>query len=467
MNHGTPSGADAPGLKAGRLKADLYADQFSDSTPPLTDRQAIVEADRCHYCFDAPCARACPTDIDVPSFIHRIAQHNVRGAADAILSENILGGMCGRVCPTETLCEQACVRSAQEGQPVQIGRLQRYAVDRYLAAPEKPLFVRAADTGKRVAVVGAGPAGLAAAHRLATQGHEVVIYDAHAKPGGLNEYGLAAYKTPHDFAQKEIAWLLSIGHITLKQEHLLGRDITLAQLRADYDAVFLGMGLAGVNALGIDEPELEGVQEAVDFIAALRQSRHLDHVAVGRSVVVIGGGMTAVDAAVQAKKLGAREVTMVYRRGEDDLKASPHEREWAQTNGVTLRYWSVPKKVHGNEGQVTGITFDVVKNDSGTLRSTGEQFTLDADMVLKAIGQTFDSAPLDDAIRLQQGRIVVDEEGRTSLPDVWAGGDCCVGGLDLTVDAVRQGKAAAQSIDSDLRHVSTSPITTSQESAHG
>ena len=466
MNHGTPVGTDAPGLKAGRLRAEAYVEQFSDSTPPLTDRQAVVEADRCHYCFDAPCARACPTDIDVPSFIHRIAQHNVRGAANAILSENILGGMCGRVCPTETLCEQACVRTAQEGQPVQIGRLQRYAVDRYLAELGQPLFTRAADTGKRIAVVGAGPAGLAAAHRLATQGHEVVVYDAHTKPGGLNEYGLAAYKTPDGFAQREIAWLLSVGHITLKQEHLLGRDITLAQLREEYDAVFLGMGLAGVNALGIKEPPLQGVEEAVDFIAALRQSQHLNHVAVGRSVVVIGGGMTAVDAAVQAKKLGARDVTMVYRRGEDDLKASLHEREWAQTNGVTLRYWSVPKALHGEAGCVTGVTFDVVKSCDGALLATGEQFTLVADMVLKAIGQIFDAAPLDDAIRLQQGRIVADEEGRTSLSGVWAGGDCCVGGLDLTVDAVRQGKAAAQSIDNALQ-TPASPFMTSQEAAHG
>lgn len=466
MNHGTPLGIDAPGLKSGRLRAEAYAEQFGDSTPALTDRQAVVEADRCHYCFDAPCARACPTDIDVPSFIHRIAQHNVRGAAHAILSENILGGMCGRVCPTDTLCEQACVRKTQEGLPVQIGKLQRYAVDQYLADPGQPLFTRAADTGKRIAIVGAGPAGLAAAHRLATQGHELVVYDAHTKPGGLNEYGLAAYKTPEDFAQREIDWLLSIGHITLKQEHLLGRDITLAQLREEFDAVFLGMGLAGVNALGIEALPLEGVEEAVDFIAALRQSPHLNQVEVGRSVVVIGGGMTAVDAAVQAKKLGARDVTMVYRRGESDLKASVHEREWAQTNGVTLRYWSVPNALQGEAGHVTGITFDVVTQRDGALLPTGEQFTLAADMVLKAIGQTFDATPLGDTIRLHQGRIVVDEEGHTSLPGVWAGGDCCVGGLDLTVDAVRQGKAAAQSIDTALQ-TPASPFTTRQEVNHG
>ncbi len=447
MKNTPPAGIDVPGNQAGRLSAEAYAINFSDSTPPLNAVQAVIEAERCYYCFDAPCTRACPTDIDVPSFIHRIAQDNVTGAAEAILHANVLGGMCARVCPTETLCQQACVRNAQDGNPVKIGLLQRFATDSYLTSPSNPLFMRAPSTGKTIAVVGAGPAGLTVAHRLAVCGHQVVVFDARPKPGGLNEYGLAAYKTTQDFAQKEIAWLLSIGGIELRLNQRLGHDMTLEQLRHDFDAVFLGMGLAGVNALGIDEPPLAGVREAVDFIADLRQAEDLSQLVIGRQVVVIGGGMTAVDAAVQAKKLGAREVTLVYRRGQADMKASPEEQHWALQCGVSVRHWAAPLTLHGENGAVTGIRFQVMHLVDGTLTASEETFTLPADMVLKAIGQTYDAAPAGTVINLKNGRIVVDEQGRTSLPGVWAGGDCCADGLDLTVDAVRQGKLAAKSIE--------------------
>ncbi|ATA26050.1 dihydropyrimidine dehydrogenase [Brenneria goodwinii] len=472
MKTSLPPGVDTPGIQSGRLSAAEYADNFSDSVAPLTNIQAVIEAERCYYCYDAPCTRSCPADINVPSFIHRIAQENVRGAAQAILSENVLGGMCARVCPTETLCEQSCVRNQQDGKPVRIGLLQRYATDAYLSNPGQPLFTRATSTGKKVAVVGAGPAGLTAAHRLARCGHQVVVFDAREKPGGLNEYGLASYKTTDDFAQREIAWLLSIGGIELRLNQRLGRDISLDRLRADYDAVFLAMGLGGVNALGIEGEPLEGVREAVDFIAELRQASHPGEVAIGRNVVVIGGGMTAVDAAVQAKKLGAREVTMVYRRGEADMKASPHEQEWAKANGVTIRHWAAPLTIHGENNCVTGVSFMVMQWLAGALVASGENFTLPADMVLKAIGQTYDAGPTESVITLKGGRIATDEEGRTSLPGVWAGGDCCADGLDLTVDAVRQGKAAAASIDAVLRPFASHPVnhnpsTTDREYSHG
>lgn len=438
---------DTPGIKAGRLGASDYIARFQEASPPFSDSQAVTEASRCHYCFDAPCSKACPAGIDVPCFVHRIAQHNTVGAAEAILSENVLGGTCSRVCPTENLCEQACVRNAQEGCAVQIKKLQRFATDDALARPPaKPFFERKPATGKRVAVVGAGPAGLTAAHSLAQQGHEVVIFDARPKPGGLNEYGLAGYKTSSQFTQQEIEWLLSIGGIELQQGHVLGRDITLTQLQASFDAVFLALGLVGTNALSLEGENLGGVRDAVDFIAELRQSEHKSRVAVGRSVVVLGGGMTAIDAAVQAKLLGAREVTLVYRRGEEAFKASAHEREWAQINGVKVRYWSSPKALHGHEGNVTGISFSLMHQQGSALAETGETYCLEADMVLKAIGQCFDAGPLEEKIALKQGRIAVDEHGRTSLAGVWAGGDCCADGLDLTVDAVRQGKLAAQSI---------------------
>ena len=436
---------DLADLKAGRLSAADYASNLGDAHPPLNRPQALIEAERCYYCYDAPCQTACPTGIDIPTFIQRVAQDNVRGAAEAILTANPLGGMCARVCPTEVLCEQACVRNTNESKPVEIGMLQRYAVEGYFNKPGQPLFMRAPATGKRVAEVVAGPAGQAAAHGLARRGHDVALFDANPKLGGLNEYGLATDKVAGGFAQQEIDWLLSIGGITPKLNCRLGRDITLDGLLSDYDAVFLGLGLAGVNALGIAEPQVPGLRNAVDFIAELRQSEP-SNVVVGRKVVVIGGGMTAVDAAVQSKLLGAEQVTMVYRRGMDGLSASEHEQHWAQTNGVTIRCWARPLAVEAEGGELRGMRFAATKVEAGKLVDTGEQFTIEADMVLRAIGQTYDATPAGAAIELQGGRIKTDEQFRTSLARVWAGGDCRIGGRDLTVEAVEHGKRAAESI---------------------
>jgi glutamate synthase (NADPH/NADH) small chain len=444
---------DLADLKSGRLNAADYERNFADAHPPLLRSQALIEAERCYYCYAAPCQTACPTGIDIPAFIQRVAQDNVRGAAEAILTANPLGGMCARVCPTEVLCEQACVRNTHESKPVEIGLLQRYAVEGHFANPgPRPLFERAAATGRRIAVVGAGPAGLAAAHGLARRGHDVVLFDAAAKLGGLNEYGLATYKVAGGFAQREIDWLLGIGGITPKLNCRLGRDITLDGLLAEFDAVFLGMGLAGVNALGIAEPQVAGLRDAVDFIAELRQSAP-QIVPVGRRVVVIGGGMTAVDAAVQSRLLGAEQVTMVYRRGPEGLSASTHEQHWAQTHGVTLRCWARPLGIEADGGVLRGMRFAATALRDGQLVDTGELFLLEADMVLRAIGQTFDTAPAGPAIELQGGRIKTDAQFRTSFPRVWAGGDCRYGGRDLTVEAVEHGKRAAESIHAELTGV--------------
>ena len=442
--------AAACGLVAGRLNLADYAANFADAHPTLAPAQALIEADRCYYCYDAPCTTACPTGIDVPAFIARIAQDNVRGAAREILAANPLGGMCARVCPTEVLCEQACVRNAHESKPVAIGALQRYATDALMASGQRALFARAAPTGRHVAVVGAGPAGLACAHRLALLGHEVTLLDAKPKLGGLNEYGLASYKTPGDFAQQEIDWLLSIGGIIPRNNQRLGRDFTLDGLLADFDAVFLGLGLAGVNALGIAVPQVAGVYNAVDFIAQVRQTPDKSQVPVGRRVVVIGGGMTAVDAAVQAKLLGAQSVTMCYRKGKASLSASEVEQQWAQTQGVVLQLWATPQAILVQDGQLQGVRMASTALVDEQLVHTGETFDLPADMVLQAIGQAYVPAPAGAALQLEGGRIATDAQGQTNVPRVWAGGDCRAGSQDLTVHAVADGLQAAQSMHQAL-----------------
>ena len=432
----------SPGVAAGRLDDAAYAENFSDLHPALDAHEALVAADRCYFCHDAPCVTACPTDIDIPLFIRQIATGTPDAAAKTILSQNIMGGMCARVCPTETLCEEACVREMAEGKPVKIGQLQRYATDHLQAQGVHP-FSRAAVTGKTVAVVGAGPAGLSCAHRLAMLGHDVTVYDARPKPGGLNEYGIAAYKTPEGFAQAEVDWLMQIGGITLEHGKALGSDMTLDQLKADFDAVFLGVGLGGVNALAVDGGDKDGVLDAVDFIADLRQADDMGALPVGRDVVVIGGGMTAVDAAVQSKLLGALNVTLAYRRGRDRMNASVFEQDLAASKGVRIMTNVVPKALHGN-GAVREIEFEYVNAD---MTGTGETVRIPADQVLRAIGQTLEGDALPD---LDGGKIAVTGAGRTSMKGVWAGGDCAAGGDDLTVTAVAEGRDAAMDIHASL-----------------
>ncbi|HVW56477.1 MAG TPA: NAD(P)-dependent oxidoreductase [Rhizobiaceae bacterium] len=440
------------GIAAGRLSAAQYQVNFGDLHPPLDHHEALVESDRCYFCYDAPCMQACPTSIDIPLFIRQIGNGNPLGAAKTIFDQNILGGMCARVCPTETLCEEACVRETAEGKPVQIGRLQRYATDTAMARGRQ-FYERAAPTGKTIAIVGAGPAGLACAHRLALHGHEVTIFEARDKAGGLNEYGIAAYKTVDGFAQAEVDYVTAIGGITIENGKALGRDFALADLTGRYDAVFLAAGLAGVNALRAEGEDAEGASNAVDFIEALRQVSDLATLPIGRRVVVIGGGMTAIDAAVQSKLLGAEQVTICYRRGQEQMSASEYEQDLAAANGVTIRHWLQPKRVIADDGKVAAIELEYTALRDGRLVGTGETLRLEADQVFKAIGQSFDAAPLNGSgnqIMMENGKIRVDAEGRTSIAMIWAGGDCVAGGEDLTVSAVAQGRDAAESIHRTL-----------------
>ncbi len=434
-------------IASNRLSEQQIHDNFSDLHPPLSDLQARAEAARCLFCHDAPCIEACPTDINIPGFIRRIAMGNLKGAATEILDANIMGDTCANVCPVEELCELKCVMNTAEHKPVTIGLLQRHATD-YLFAQGVQPFERGTPSGKRVAVLGAGPAGLSCAHRLALHGHEVDLFEARGKAGGLNEYGIAAYKMLDERAAREVEFILAVGGITLHTGKALGSELTLAGLRNDYDAVFLGLGHNAVNRLNLDGEDSSGMHNAVDYIERIRQE-DLTSLPVGRRVVVIGGGNTAIDIAVQTKKLGAESVTIVYRRSQQQMSATWHEQEIAQTNGVLIKTWAQPVGIVHEEHGLTGIVFETTRqNDDGRLEGTGERFELAADMAFKAIGQVLDTHAVGNelnALQIEHGRIAVNDQRRTSLPDVYAGGDC-IAGTDLTVTAVQDGKLAAEAI---------------------
>jgi glutamate synthase (NADPH/NADH) small chain len=431
------------------------AQQFTDLAPPLTSRQAAIEAARCLYCYDAPCTRICPSEIDVASFIRNIHDQNINGAAVGILKQNILGGSCARVCPTEILCEDACVRNHdEEGQPVKIGLLQRYALDHanFTAHP----FQRAPLTGKVIAVVGAGPAGLSCAHRLSMLGNDVVIFEAREKAGGLNEYGIAKYKLTNDFAQKEVEFLMAIGGIEVRHGFKLGDNLTLHELHTRYDAVFLSPGLNACRQLGLTGEDAPGLMAATDYIAALRQASDLAALPVPKRAIVIGAGNTAIDMAVQIKRMGAEDVTLVYRRGFEAMSATHHEQDIAKANYVRMRTWAAPLEVLLDDaGRVRGMRFEETRMQDGRLAGTGAFIEIAADAVFKAIGQSIEPAGLSDPMAQQLTRsgdkLHVDAQFRTALPGVYAGGDCVSPGQDLTVEAVQHGKLAAHAIHHDIQ----------------
>ena len=434
-------------LNTGGGNREELAGRFADLHPPLTMRQAVTESQRCLYCYDPPCTSACPTGIDVPAFIASIAQDNVNGAAQAILSQNILGGSCARVCPTEILCEHACVHNHEQGgRAIQIGRLQRHALDqaRFSSHP----FRRAPATGRQIAIVGAGPAGLSCAHQLALLGNDVTIFEAKPKPGGLNEFGVARYKLTDHYAQKEIDFLLQIGGIKIQYGQQLGLQISLTGLTEQFDAVFLASGLNQARELELSDEQSPGMLAALDYISVLRQAEDLTRLPVPNTCLILGAGNTAIDMAVQIRLMGAQQVTLVYRRGAQDIPATALELQLALQHQVQLICWAQPLRILLNEQQqVTGMRFEKTAILNNQLRATGTTFDLAAQAVFKAVGQQLDAAPYrENALRIEHGKIWVDADFQTSMPGVYAGGDCVMPDPDLTVYAVQHGKLAARAM---------------------
>lgn len=438
-----------------QIPVEAISRNFADIAPAFTGNEAHVEASRCLYCYDAPCIKACPTEINIPRFIQQIGTNDVLGAARTIFMENIIGGSCGRVCPTEVLCEGACVYNGLNKKPIEIGRLQRFATD---AAIEKGVrfFEKGAESGRKVAIVGAGPAGLSCAHELTKLGHDCVVFEASAQPGGLNTHGVAGYKITTDFALREAEYVSKIG-FELRLNTPVGASPSVEELIKEYDAVFLAVGLGETARLGIEGEDLEGCLEAMNFIGPTRRPGY-EGSRIGKNVLVIGGGNTAIDVATAAVRLGAPTVTIVYRRTPELMPAFKYEFELAKRDGVQFRWLTAPLRVLGENGRVSGLECARLRVGGGDGRGrletvAGSEHVIPCDMIVKALGQTplADSLSKIPGLSLEDGIVEVSKDGMsTSLPGLFAGGDCTNGGGEV-VDAVQHGKLAAQGIDSYLR----------------
>ena len=438
-------------IKNNRLSKDQYDENFADIHPPFENITAAqVEASRCLFCYDAPCTKSCPTSIDVPKFIKQIVTDNVKGSAHTIFSSNIMGAGCSKVCPVEKLCEGSCVFNLLEEPPIPIAKLQRYSTEKAMENNWQ-LFQRKPSVGKKVAIVGAGPAGLSCAHVLSRAGVDVTIFEKESKGDGLMTHGIAAYKVTRQFCEDEVNYILSLGGIEIKYNHEIGKEITLSKLKKDYDAVFLAWGVGVARQLEIPGEKLEGVVDAISFIYDLR-SKGFSSVPVGDKVAVIGMGMTAIDAATQAKRLGAKEVTMVYRRTEAEKPCTDVELDIAKLDGCKIIWLAAPQKIKGSEGKVKQLVCSKMKlgePDASGRKSpvdTGETFVLDVDMVIKAAGQVpFEKLVKKSNLDNKNGKIVVKENCATNIKGVFAGGDAVNGGKEV-VDAAQAGKIGAKAI---------------------
>lgn len=441
-------------ILSNRLTEQQYAENFSEIHPPFENKNAaLVEANRCLFCFDAPCIKGCPTSINIPKFIKQITTDNIKGSAHTIFVSNIFGGACSRVCPVEKLCEGNCVYNLLEEKPIEIARLQRWATDKVIH-DKVQLFERkkvSDQDKKRVAIVGAGPAGLSCAHVLSREGVDVTVFEKESKGGGLMTYGIAAYKVSPGFCEEEVDYITSIGGIDIQYNHSLGAEVTLEQLQAEYDAVYLGMGVGLANKLNIPGEDLEGVYDAISFIYDIRTKAY-NNIPVGTKVAVIGMGMTAIDAATQSKRLGAEQVTMVYRRSEAEKNCTQVEFDIAKLDGCQFLWLAAPKEIIGENGKVTALVCDVMKLGAPDYSGkpapipTGETVRLEVDMVIKATGQSpYMDLVNSSGLENNRGKVMVKDKAITNQEKTFAGGDCVNGGKEV-VDAVQAGKDGAQAI---------------------
>ena len=442
-------------IKNNRLTQTEYQENFTDIHPPFeTSDAALTEANRCLFCYDPPCMKSCPTSINVPKFIRQITTDNIKGSAHTIFASNIMGAGCSKVCPVEKLCEGACVYNLMHEEPINIARLQRYSTEKAMEN-QWQLFERKPSKGKRVAIIGAGPAGLSCAHTLSREGIEVTIYEKETKGGGLMTYGIAAYKVTPEFCEDEVNYITSIGGISIKYNHELGKNITIEELQRNYDAVYLAFGVGMARQLDIPGENLFGVTDAIKFIYDLRDN-DLSTIAVGDKVAVIGMGMTAIDAATQAKRLGASEVHLVYRRTQEEMPCTEKELNIAKLDGCNIIWLAAPKEIIGNGDNVSQLVCDIMElgaPDVSGRRSpvaTGKTFSLDVDMVIKAAGQMpFSNMVSAENLENNNGKVAVQGKSKTSLSNVFAGGDCVNGGREV-VDAVQAGKDGAAAIVKQL-----------------
>ena len=441
---------------ASKLSDEEYEENFKELKPAFSKNSAVTEANRCLYCYDSPCKTACPTHIDIPAFIKKIATGNLKGSAKTILESNWIALTCAKACPVEELCEGACVYNDKDEKPIEIGRLQRYAIDNYFASGMPALFKAKEKSGMSIGIIGSGPAGLACGAELALLGYDVQIYEANEVPGGLSTWGIAPYKVRQEDSLKEVELVKSLG-VKIKTGVRIGESISVEELLNKHDAIFIGIGLGESSKLNIPGENLGGIFGALSFIENVKKEKW-NSIDVGKRVAIIGAGNTAIDAATEAKRLGAEKVSIIYRRSEEEMPANDFEFRLAKHDGISFHFLTSPIEFSGNHKveKVRCLKMRLGEKDKSGRRKPepvkNSEFFIDTDMVIFALGQQANLDFLNSIpeLKISNNRVIVDEKTyQTNNPKVFAGGDCINGGKE-TVNAAYDGKQAAHGIDEYL-----------------